>query len=156
MNSKKATRRTALAAGLALALGLGVAAQASAGGPRTVSGSPADDITRVADFYGAYIDAESDLDGGGGRLAQQLRSYYLTPGCLKELKAWEDKNHADGVLRAQDTPRSWKVTGNGTAGHTEATVTLTWGGGDTTRLVVDMTRTTHKISHIGTTGGGGK
>ncbi|MGH1552356.1 hypothetical protein ACRAWF_10055 [Streptomyces sp. L7] len=104
MNSKKATRRTALAAGLALALGLGMAAQASAGGSRTASGSPDDNITRIADFYGAYIDAESDLDNGGGKLARQLRAYYLTPAYLKKLTAWEDKNHADGVLQAQNTP----------------------------------------------------
>ena len=156
MNSKKATRRTALAAGLTLALGLGVAAQASAGGPRTVSGSPSDNITRIADFYGAYIDAESDLDGGGGKLARQLRAYYLTPAYQKQLTAWEDRNHADGVLQAQNTPLSWKVTDHGTARYTEAVITLTWGGGDTTRLIVDMTRTTHKIFHIGTKGIGGK
>nr|WSY58120.1 hypothetical protein OG999_11110 [Streptomyces sp. NBC_00886] len=30
------------------------------------------------------------------------------------------------------------------------------GGGDTTKLVVDMTRTTHTIFHIGTKGIGGK
>ncbi|MER7921799.1 hypothetical protein ABTY96_01475 [Streptomyces sp. NPDC096057] len=156
MNSKKATRRTALAAGLALALGLGVAAQASAGAPRSVSGSPDDNITRIADFYGAYIDAESDLDNGGGKLTSELRSYYLTPAYLKKLTAWEAKNHADGVLQAQNTPMSWKVTDNGTAGHTEAAVTLTWGGGDTTKLIVDMTPTTHKIIHIGAKGIGGK
>ncbi|WP_329260313.1 hypothetical protein OG223_41020 [Streptomyces sp. NBC_01478] len=155
MNSKKATRRTALAAALALALGLGVAAQASAGAPRSVSGSPDDNITRIADFYGAYVDAESDLDSGG-ELARQLRAYYLTPAYLKELTAWENKNHADGVLQAQNIPLSWKVTDNGTAGYTEAAITLTWGGGDTTRLIVDMTRTTHKIFHIGTKGIGGK
>ncbi|MEW1824680.1 hypothetical protein [Streptomyces sp. NPDC088196] len=156
MNSKKATRRTALAAGLALALGLGVAAQASAGAPRTVSGSPDDNITRISDFYGAYIDAESDLDNGGGKLATELRNYYLTPAYLKELKAWEAKNHADGVLQAQNTPMRWKVTDNGTADYTEATITLTWGGGVTSKLIVDMTRTTHKIIHIGTKGIGGK
>lgn len=156
MNSKKATRRTALAAALALALGLGVAAQASAGAPRSVSGSPDDNITRIADFYGAYVDAESDLDGGGGKLARQLRAYYLTPAYLKQLTAWENKNHADGVLQAQNTPLRWKVTDNGTADHTEAVITLTWGGGDTTKLIVDMTRTTHKIFHIGTKGIGGK
>ncbi|XUL92049.1 hypothetical protein ACQ86D_40140 [Streptomyces galilaeus] len=156
MNSKKATRRTALAAGLALALGLGMAAQASAGGSRTAGGSPDDNITRIADFYGAYIDAESDLDNGGGKLARQLRAYYLTPAYLKKLTAWEDKNHADGVLQAQNTPVSWKVTDKGTTGYTEAAITLTWGGGDTTKLVVDMTRTTHKIFHIGTKGIGGK
>ncbi|MEV0480990.1 hypothetical protein AB0I69_10335 [Streptomyces sp. NPDC050508] len=155
MNSKKAMRRTALAAGLALALGLGVSAQASAGGPRTVSGKPSDNITRIADFYGAYIDAESDADHSG-RLTDELRKYYIRADYLKKLEAWEAREHADGVLEAQDTPVGWKVTDNGTAGYTEARVTLIWAGGETSKLVVDMTRTTHKIFHIGTKGIGGK
>jgi hypothetical protein len=123
--STRTTRRTALAAGLALALGLGGTATTSAGGPRTVTGEPADPITRIADFYGACIDARSDPDGGG-RLAADLRKYYLTPALQKKLKAWVAKNHADGVLRAQNVPARWKVTDNGTANHTEAGVTFTW------------------------------
>lgn len=142
-------RRTAVAAGLVLALGLGVTAQASAGSPRSVSGKPSDNITRIADFYGAYIDAVTDE--GGGRLEDELRKHYLTPAFQKELAAWEDRNHANGVLQAQNVPLAWKVTDNGTVNHTEALVTLTWGGGQTTKLVVDMTRG-HKIFHIGTTG----
>jgi hypothetical protein len=149
--SKTTTRRVAVGAALALALGLGLTAQASAGAPRSVSGRPSDDITRIADFYGAYIDAVSDSDHGG-RLAEELRGYYLTAGFQKELKAWEAKNHANGVLRAQNVPVAWKVTDNGTADHTEAGITLTWGGGETTKLVVDMTRGSHKIFHIGTEG----
>ncbi|MFI1504145.1 hypothetical protein [Streptomyces sp. NPDC020597] len=145
----RATRRTAVAAGLALALGLGVTAQASAGGSRIVSGKPSDNITRIADFYGAYIDAVTDEDG---KLADDLRKHYLTPAFQKELKAWEVANHANGVLRAQNVPLAWKVTDTGTANYTEAVVTLTWGGGDTTRLIVDMTRDSRKIFHIGTTG----
>ncbi|WP_405626744.1 hypothetical protein OG933_10895 [Streptomyces sp. NBC_00016] len=146
---RTARRRTAVAAGLALALGLGVTAQASAGSPRSVSGKPSDNITRIADFYGAYIDAVTDE--GGGKLADELRKHYLTPAFQKELAAWEDKNHADGVLQAQNVPLAWKVTDNGTANYTEAVVTLTWGS-DTTQLIVDMTRGTHKIFHIGTKG----
>ncbi|MFI5796563.1 hypothetical protein [Streptomyces sp. NPDC051677] len=143
-------RRAALAAGLALALGLGVTAQASAGSPRSVSGKPSDNITRIADFYGAYIDAVTDE--GGGKLADELRKHYLTPAFQKELKAWEEKNHANGVLQAQNVPLAWKVTDNGTAAnYTEAVVTLTWGSDTTTKLIVDMTRG-HKIFHIGTTG----
>ncbi|WP_030675978.1 serine hydrolase family protein [Streptomyces cellulosae] len=148
MNSDRTNRRTAVAAtaALALALGLGATAQASAGPPRSVSGASSDDITRIADFYGTYIDAVTD-EGGGG-LADELRGHYLTTGFQKELTAWEEKEHADGVLRAQNVPLAWKVTDNGGAGHTEAVVTLTWGGGVTSRLVVDMTRD-HKIFHIG-------
>lgn len=148
---RTARRRTAVAAGLALALGLGVTAQASAGGPRSVSGKSSDNITRIADFYGAYIDAVTDE--GGGRLAEELRKHYLTPAFQKELKAWEESNHANGVLRAQNVPLAWKVTDNGTTtARTEAVITLTWGGGQTSKFVVDMTRGTHKIFHIGATG----
>ncbi|MBZ3901386.1 MULTISPECIES: hypothetical protein [Streptomyces] len=152
MTSTRTTRRTALAAGLTLALGLGMTATASAGGPRTVTGKPTDPITRIADFYGAYIDAQSGE--GGGKLAEELRKYYLTPALQKELKAWEKKNNADGVLRAQNTPVQWKVTDNGTANHTEAGITFTWGSGRTTKLVVDMNRKL-KIFHIGTKGAAG-
>ncbi|WP_327723234.1 hypothetical protein [Streptomyces europaeiscabiei] len=153
MTGTRTTRRTALAAGLALSLGLGVTATASAGAPRTVTGKPTDPITRIADFYGAYIDAQSDPDGGG-KLTEELRKYYLTPALRKELKAWEAKNHADGVLRAQNVPVQWKVTDNGTANYTEAGIIFTWGDGRTSKLVVDMTRDL-KIFHIGTKGAAG-
>ena len=151
---RTATRRTAVAAALALALGLGVTAQASAGAPRSVSGKPSDNVTRIADFYGAYIDAVTDADDGG-KLADALRKNYLSAGFQKELAAWEAKEHANGVLRAQNVPLAWKVTDNGTADYTEAVVTLTWGGGVTTKLVVDMDGG-HKIFHIGTKGVAGK
>ncbi|MDH6588119.1 hypothetical protein M2161_007225 [Streptomyces sp. SAI-133] len=150
MTTTKTTRRATVAVGLALALGLGVTAQASAGAPRSVSGKPSDNITRIADFYGAYIDAVSDE--GAGELQDALRAHYLTPAFQKELNAWEEKEHADGVLRAQNVPLAWKVTDNGTAAHTEAVVTLTWSAGQTSTLVVDMTRDSHKILHIGAKG----
>lgn len=141
--------RTVLTAGvLAVALGLGATAQASAGAPRSVSGKPSDDLTRIADFYGTYIDAVTDE--ARGSLGQALRGHYLTPAFQKELAAWEDREHADGVLRAQNVPLAWKVTANGaTRNRTEAVVTLTWGGGTTTKLVVDMNRGSHRIFHIG-------
>jgi hypothetical protein len=147
--------RTALTAGvLAVALGLGATAQASAGAPRSVSGKSSDNITRIANFYGTYIDAVTDEDSGG--LGDALRSHYLTADFQKELNAWEEKEHADGVLRAQNVPLAWKVTDNGTADHTEAVVTLTWSKSSSTKLVVDMTRDTHKIFHIGEKGVSGK
>ncbi|WP_405867971.1 hypothetical protein [Streptomyces sp. NBC_00005] len=147
--------RTVLTAGvLALGLGLGTTAQASAGTPRSVSGKPSDNITRIADFYGTYIDAVNDE--GSGDLRDALRSHYLTADFQKELNAWEDKEHADGVLRAQNVPLAWKVTDNGTADYTEAVVTLTWSRDTSTKLIVDMTRDTHKIFHIGEKGIGGK
>ncbi|MFF7858718.1 hypothetical protein [Streptomyces sp. NPDC007904] len=150
MNSK--TRTTLTAGVLAVALGLGVTVQASAGTPRSVSGKSSDNITRIANFYGAYIDAATDE--GGGDLEEALRSHYLTAGFQKELNAWEEKNGANGVLRAQNVPLAWKVTDNGTTDHTEAVITLTWGQSSTTKLVVDMTRDTHKIFHIGEKGVG--
>ncbi|MFF7049906.1 hypothetical protein ACFY94_16270 [Streptomyces griseorubiginosus] len=154
MNSSTRTRRTALAVGLALALGLGATAQASAKAPRSVAGKPSDNLTRVADFYGTYIDAVTDE--GSGDLRDALRAHYLTPAFQKELNAWEEREHADGVLRAQNVPLAWKVTESGTTKHTEAVVTLTWSAGQTSTLVVDMTRDTHKIFHIGTKGVGTK
>ncbi|MGW1619437.1 hypothetical protein [Streptomyces sp. NPDC002172] len=153
MSSK--TRAVLTAGVLAVALGLGATAQASAGAPRTVSGSPADNISRIADFYGAYIDAESDPDGSGN-LPTALRAYYIAPTYLKKLKAWENREHADGVLRAQNTPLKWKVTDHGTGKYTEAVITLTWSRNTTSKLVVDMTRDTHKIVNIGTKGLGSK
>lgn len=162
MTSRSRTTRTArtagaLTAGLlagALALGLGATGQAAAGTPRSVSGKPSDNITRIADFYGAYIDAVNDERSGD--LGEALRSDYLTAAFQEELKAWEEENQANGVLRAQNVPLAWKVTDNGTADCTEAVVTLTWGQSSTTRLVVDMTRGTHKIFHIGEKGTGGR
>ncbi|MFI9809217.1 hypothetical protein ACIHEJ_33555 [Streptomyces sp. NPDC052301] len=148
--------RTVLTAGvLAVALGLGATAQASAGAPRSVSGKTTDNITRIANFYGTYIDAVLDEDSG--KLGKDLRSHYLTPAFQKELAAWEDREHADGVLRAQNVPLAWKVTDNGTGRtYTEAVVTLTWSRGTSTKLVVDMTRGSHRIFHIGEKGVGRK
>ncbi|WP_443073325.1 hypothetical protein [Streptomyces sp. NBC_01451] len=138
----------------AVALALGIVTVRA---PRTVTGSQSDSVTRVADFYGACIDARSG-PGDGGRLAAELRKYDIHADCLKKLVAWEAKNHADGVLRAQDVPVRWTVTDNGTADHAEAGITLTWGSrspGSTTGLVVDLTRD-HRIIGIGTKGVGGK
>jgi hypothetical protein len=97
----------------------------------TVAGRSSDVTTRVADFYGSYIDAITDAPTGG-RLTTALRAFYLTPAYEKQLKAWEEREHADGVLRAQNVPEKWSVTGSG---H-EAKVTLNWGGNTTTRLTV--------------------
>ncbi|MFJ5777677.1 hypothetical protein [Streptomyces sp. NPDC093094] len=148
------TRAVLTAGALAVALGLGITAQASAGAPRSVSGKPSDDISRIADFYGAYVDSKADEDGRG--LEKALRGHYLTPALQKRLTAWESREHADGVLRAQNVPLAWKVTDNGTVGTSrEAVITLTWGSG-TTELVVGMNRTSHKIVRIGDKGAAGR
>ncbi|MGW3663944.1 hypothetical protein [Streptomyces sp. NPDC005141] len=160
-------RRAAFAAGLVLAVGLGVstqgAAQAAVPAPakasakasaalRSVSGFNGDVVTQVADFYGAYIDAKDDAAGPDTALSTALRAHYLTPAFAKKLEAWEKKNEADGLLRAQNVPVEWTVSegGNGL----EVVVTLTFGGGEspttTTRLVVKQEPTGH-ITDIRTT-----
>lgn len=154
-------RRAALAAGLVLAVGLGVATQvsaqasvhapakASAAAPRSVSGTPGQAVTRVADFYGAYIDAKGDYLDPDVTLATTLRKHYLTPGFAKRLAGWEAKNEADGVLRAQNVPAQWTVTDNGAVGNGhEVIVTLAFGSGETTqkiKLFVLMERYDHIV-----------
>ncbi|MFD0309837.1 hypothetical protein [Streptomyces sp. NPDC127119] len=158
-------RRAALIAGLvaatALPLAITASAEATSAGStaasaafRPVSGQPSSPVTRIADFYGAYIDAQSG-PGEGGNLVTELRKYYVDADHLKEIEAWEDANHADGVLRAQNVPAKWTVTDNGKADHSEAVVTMTWGDRTTTKLVVDMNRD-HEIIHIGDKGISGK
>ncbi|MBQ0852557.1 hypothetical protein J8N05_30800 [Streptomyces sp. BH-SS-21] len=150
-----------LVAATALPLAITASAEATSAGPtagtaafRSISGQPSSSVSRIADFYGAYIDAQSG-PGEGGNLVTELRKYYVDADYLKEIEAWEDANHADGVLRAQNVPAKWTVTDNGKADHSEAVVTMTWGDRTTTELVVDMNRD-HEIIHIGDEGIGGK
>lgn len=154
-------RRAAVAAGLVLAVGLGVSTQvsaqasvhapakASAAAPQSVSGTSGQAVTRVADFYGAYIDAKGDYTDPDVTLATALRKHYLTPDFAKRLAAWEKKNGADGVLRAQNVPARWTVTDNGTVGNGhEVIVTLTFGSGETTqktKLFVLVERYNHIV-----------
>jgi hypothetical protein len=171
MNSKspahrRTGRRAAVAAGLVLAVGLGVStqvpAQASVHAPakastaahQSVNGTTGQVVTRVADFYGAYIDAFHDDSDPDVTLAAALRKHYLTPDFAKRLAAWEKKNGADGVLRAQNVPAKWTVGDNGAVGNGhEVIVTLTFGSGETTtktKLFVLVERYNH-IVDIGTT-----
>ncbi|MBD9701283.1 hypothetical protein [Streptomyces caniscabiei] len=177
MNRKSPARRRssslrAAAAGLVLAVGLGVSAQGPAqasvqavakapttasttavAAPKSVTGTPGNVVTRVADFYGAYIDAKGDYADPDAALAKALRKHYLTPDFAKRLAAWEKKNGADGVLRAQNIPARWTVTDNGSMGHAhEVTVTLTFGSGKTmkkSKLYVLVERYDH-VSDIAT------
>ncbi|MBZ3906653.1 hypothetical protein [Streptomyces griseiscabiei] len=186
MNSKFLVRRRpglrAAAVGLVLAVGLGAAAQVPAqasipaqasvqapakapaaaakavtGTAKSVTGTPGQAVTRVADFYGAYIDAKGDYTDPDVTLAKALRKHYLTPDFAKRLAAWETKNGADGVLRAQNVPARWTVTDNGSLGHShEVVVTLTFGSGKTTqktKLYVLVERY-NRISEIATTSAG--
>jgi hypothetical protein len=159
-------RRAAVVAGLVLAVGLGVSTQVSAQASvhtpakasitaaKSVSGTNGQAVTRVADFYGAYVDAKGDYADPDGTLAAALRAHYLTPGFAKRLAAWEKKNGADGVLRAQNVPARWTVTDNGAVGNGhEVIVTLTFGSGATaqkTKLFVLLERYDH-IVDIATT-----
>ncbi|MFF2996411.1 hypothetical protein ACFVTC_17825 [Streptomyces sp. NPDC057950] len=166
--ARRLVRRTALTAGLVAAvtlpLGLSASAQASAPAsakvsavaPRSVSGTFGRAVTRVADFYGAYIDAKGDYEDPDGTLATVLREHYLTPDFNRRLEMWEEENGADGVLRVQNVPARWTVTDNGAVGNGhEVVVTLTFGSGATTqktKLFVLLERYDH-IVDIGTTSG---
>ncbi|MFH7599429.1 hypothetical protein WDV06_30665 [Streptomyces racemochromogenes] len=135
---------TAGAAALSFALVSGTSATAAA--PPSVSGSPEGAFTRIADFYGSYIDAVYD---GDGRTADQLRAFYLSEPLRRELGQWEEANHADGVLRAQNVPLKWKVTSvDSGMGKTNAAVTLTWSGSTTTTVHVQADLATRKITAI--------
>lgn len=113
-------------------------------------GSPFSTVDRVADFYGAYIDAP--FNGGDTDVAAALRAGYLTAQFQQQLAAWEADAHADGVLRAQDTPSHWSVSPEGAgAGHAFTRVTLTWGSvahPDYTYLKVRSDLATGLISDI--------
>ncbi|MFF2325607.1 MULTISPECIES: hypothetical protein [unclassified Streptomyces] len=151
---RRAVGRTLLAA----ALLTGAAVPAAVAAPRApvaappvrgAAGAPA--YQKVGHFYGAYIDAVTAEDGG--RLATALRTFYLTPRLRTQLDAWEKRNHADGVLRAQNTPLALRVTpGDNGAGHTWSKVRLTWSKGKHptyTYLTVRSDLRTGKISGIG-------
>ncbi|MCX4396527.1 hypothetical protein [Streptomyces sp. NBC_01767] len=146
---------------LASALLTAVAALPAAAAPQTPAtaaapapargetGAPA--YQQVAHFYGAYIDAVTAENGG--RLATDLRNFYLTRQLCEQLNTWEQRNHADGVLRAQNTPLAFRVTpGDSAAGHTWSTVRLTWSTGKHptySYLTVRSDLHTGKISGIG-------
>ncbi|UJB44503.1 hypothetical protein [Streptomyces sp. A1-5] len=118
-------------------------------GDEARSGSPDSAVDRVADFYGAYIDAVSD---GTDDLSTELRAHYLTEDFQQRLAAWEEANHADGVLRTQDVPTRWEVRYHDSGGgYLFTTVALTWGTGPDaghTRLAVQSHLSTKLISDI--------
>ncbi|MEV7413917.1 hypothetical protein [Streptomyces sp. NPDC089919] len=125
-----------------------VAPVAASSAAQSVSGSPVSAFSRIADFYGSYIDAVySHTDNG--KAAQALRSFYLSKSLQRSLKTWEAREHADGVLRAQDVPLKWKVTSTGSGmGKANATVTLTWGGGTHSTIKVQADLRTKDIVAI--------
>ncbi|WP_432012178.1 hypothetical protein ABVG11_36580 [Streptomyces sp. HD1123-B1] len=118
--------------------------------PEKVSGSPTSPLTRVSDFFGAYIDARKDArnDEGSGALSTVLRRHYLSPGLDESLMDWERSHNADGVLRSQNVPVKWTVTDNGNGNNYSAVTTLTWGDGTETKLSVLGSRDAERIISI--------
>lgn len=121
--------------------------------PAPSQGDPRSTTNRVADFYGAYIDSIWDNeDPAAGANAKALRSFYLSAAAQKKVAAFEAKEHADGILFAQNVPVKWKVdyTGSG-AGHATSLVTLTWSDGanpEVTKIKVQSDLQTRKITDL--------
>ncbi|WP_333775231.1 hypothetical protein [Streptomyces sp. IBSBF 3136] len=119
----------------------------------TAQGDPRDVTQRVADFYGAYIDAVWDgEDPSAAADAKALRAFYLSPAAQRHVAAYEARNHANGILFAQNVPVKWKVvhTGSG-AGHATSRVTLTWSdgaGAQVTKIDVLSDLKTRKITDL--------
>ncbi|WP_086723010.1 hypothetical protein [Streptomyces carpinensis] len=116
------------------------------GDPRSVS-------QRVADFYGAYIDTIWDgEDPASGASLQALKAFYLSADARRKVAAYEARQHADGILFAQNVPVKWRVayTGSG-AGQATSRVTLTWSDGRNarvTRIDVRSDLETRKITDL--------
>ncbi|MGY9070129.1 hypothetical protein [Streptomyces sp. CAS3] len=152
--------RTTLFTALALAAGLSLAAvtpalarPATARTTAVAQGDARNATQHVADFYGAYIDAvwASD-DKAAGADAKALRAFYLSTAAQKKVAVYETKEHADGILFAQNVPVRWQVayTGSG-AGHATSRVTLTWSDGphaEVTRIDVQSDLHTLKITDL--------
>ncbi|MGW7259743.1 hypothetical protein [Streptomyces sp. NPDC054834] len=147
------TAALSLAAVTPALAGTGVGHHTRAAAAATVQGDPRDVNQRVADFYGAYIDSVWDNeDPAAAANAKALRSFYLSAAAQKKVAAYEAKEHADGILFAQNVPVKWKVayTGSG-AGHATSRVTLTWGDGSdaqVTRIDVQSDLRTKKITGL--------
>ncbi|MEU6383689.1 hypothetical protein ABZ847_08995 [Streptomyces bauhiniae] len=146
----------ALAGGLALAAvtpALAGTTSTPARPAASAQGDPRNVTQRVTDFYGAYIDAVWDAeDPAAGADAKALRNFYLSASARKKVDSWEKKNHADGILFAQNVPVKWKVayTGSG-MGHATARVTLTWSDGkhpEVSRIDVQSDLTTRRITDL--------
>lgn len=71
-------------------------------------------------FLATYQQA---LYGEGQFTREALRDQNVTPEYRPRLVEWEKENHADGILRAEDVPRSWTIRASGGAG-TRASVVL--------------------------------
>jgi hypothetical protein len=136
--------------------GTGTAHEARAAGTAsaaTATGDPRAVTQRVADFYGAYVDAVWDgEDPAAAADAKALRAFHLSAVAQKKVAAYEAREHADGILFAQNVPVKWRVdyTGSG-AGHATSRVTLTWSDGkdaQVTKIDVQSDLRTRKITDL--------
>ncbi|MGW0996839.1 hypothetical protein ACWD5V_26845 [Streptomyces sp. NPDC002523] len=133
--------------------GTGASHTTRAAAVSSAQGDPRNVTQRVADFYGAYIDSVwATEDPAAGADAKALRAFYLSSATQKKVNAYERKNHADGILFAQNVPVKWKVvhTGSG-AGHAASRVTLTWSDSrhpEVTRIDVLSDLKTLKITDL--------
>ncbi|WP_369216054.1 hypothetical protein [Streptomyces flavofungini] len=168
MHTRTAFKRSTLVAATALAAAMSVAALTSttagastpatgtysvAKAVATSSGDPRSAVNRVSDFYGAYIDTVwTNEDPAADDAAKALRSFYLSKAAQKKVAAFEAREHADGILFAQNVPVKWKVTYTGSgAGHATSLVTLTWSDGadaQVTKIKVQSSLQTLKITDI--------
>jgi hypothetical protein len=129
------------------------AAHAASAPGTPVQGDPRNATQRVADFYGAYIDTVWDgRDPAAGSDAKALKDFYLSAGARKKVAAYEAREHADGILFAQNVPVRWKVdyTGSG-AGHATSRVTLIWSdrrNAEVTKIDVRSDLRTRKITDL--------
>ncbi|MFJ9820119.1 hypothetical protein ACIRU3_33585 [Streptomyces sp. NPDC101151] len=158
-NRKTLLTAAALAAGLTLAAvtpalaGTGASHTTRAAAVSSVQGDPRNVTQHVADFYGAYIDSVwANEDPAAAANTKALRAFYLSSAAQKKVAAYEEKNHADGILFAQNVPVKWKVdyTGSG-AGHATSRVTLTWGdgpGAEVSKIDVQSDLKTLKITDL--------
>ncbi|WP_030347333.1 hypothetical protein [Streptomyces sp. NRRL S-1022] len=150
---------TVLTAGLTLAAvtpalaGVSASHTTRAAAVSSAQGDPRNTTQHVADFYGAYIDAVwATDDATAAPAAKALRGFYLSSAVRKQVAAYEKKEHADGILFAQNVPVKWKVTYTGSGmGHATSRVTLTWGDGphaQVSRIDVQSDLKTLKITGL--------
>ncbi|KOV96237.1 hypothetical protein ADL04_19010 [Streptomyces sp. NRRL B-3648] len=150
---------TVLTAGLTLAAvtpalaGVSASHTTRAAAVSSAQGDPRNTTQHVADFYGAYIDAVwATDDATAAPAAKALRGFYLSSAARKQVAAYEKKEHADGILFAQNVPVKWKVTYTGSGmGHATSRVTLTWGDGphaQVSRIDVQSDLKTLKITGL--------
>lgn len=158
-NRKTLLTAVALTAGLTLAaVTPALAGNAVSHAPRAAAvssaqGDPRNVTQHVADFYGAYIDSVwATEDPAAAANAKALRAFYLSAAAQKKVAAYERKDHADGILFAQNVPVKWKVTYTGSgAGHATSRVTLTWSdgsGAEVSKIDVQSDLKTLKITDL--------